>query len=788
MSAAAWLWALRRGARGLSTSPSHSVLIQPSEVVQLHSFILPSTLGLPFLKTIAARSSGGPLRKGASPSHCPPEFKRDIENAFKKHGMSAETLSKVECPRWLGAAVDEVYRFKASSLLPSRVLYGQDLSKEIDFWAQHFGANVPLDQAHFGLFQSTCAPFFMGNHTRPALVVLRNPDINSFEYLEYVTKKMAYTFDSQYLSLSPHDSPLRPRVNENNNSNNNNTDQGPRTPRMRRRAQRFSDDGSTIQVMMLPDEEETVEDEPAPTPRRPYGAPAVLHELLETAFESLAATPRGRGSVLFVRDVAGPRIPVLLSAALASRATKGPLVVVATDHSYTKLSREDPPLLFASTGHVRLSAPLPVTTDRSRLEVLEAMRRRAVLRANHELIASTMRDQNIFTESNSVASLASLEGIDDVRLTPAAAAAIVHLAEGATAQKVLERPRNLDAPPPPLGAAEMQHGINLLKPRMTIRADSGLTGYEKGLLSSMVGPSDTRVGMSDIGGLTDVKAKLHDLIILPLEYPHIFSQGILAQSVSGIMLFGPPGSGKTMLAKAVASESGASFLHVSAATILDKYFGEGEKRARAVFTLARKRAPCVVFIDEVDSLLQSRARNDSHGRDVLNELMSAWDGLLTGTDRVVVLAATNRPFDLDEAVLRRLPRRLFVDLPDAASRKSIMEVLTRNNTLAADVDLQEIASRTDGFSGSDLKNLCLAAAIAAARETIAAGETNKTVVLTRLHFDVALSQQKPSMAANAPLRKELSAWHTMYGEPTTAAAGLHSAPFGFHVADPRAVA
>ena len=163
----------------------------------------------------------------------------------------------------------------------------------------------------------------------------------------------------------------------------------------------------------------------------------------------------------------------------------------------------------------------------------------------------------------------------------------------------------------------------------------------------------------DIGALDDIKESLEELIMLPLQKPDLFTGGLL-KPCRGILLFGPPGTGKTMLAKAIANEAGASFINLSMSTITSKWFGEDEKNVRAVFTLASKISPTIIFVDEVDSMLGLRGETGEHYgmRKIKNEFMTHWDGLLTKAgERVLVLAATNRPFDLDEAIIRRFERR-----------------------------------------------------------------------------------------------------------------------------------
>ena len=232
-----------------------------------------------------------------------------------------------------------------------------------------------------------------------------------------------------------------------------------------------------------------------------------------------------------------------------------------------------------------------------------------------------------------------------------------------------------------------------------------------------------RAGFGEVGTLSSVKDALREAVQLPLQYPGIFKRGSLQKPCKGVLLFGPPGTGKTLLARAAAAECGACFLAVSPATVTSKWLGDGVRNVRAVFTLARKAAPAVIFIDEVDSLLGRRNSHSEHEalREIKNEFMSQWDGLRSADDhgsQIMVLAATNRPQDLDEAVLRRFSRRLFVDLPDRGGREAILAVMLAEEELEEGLSIAEIAGRTDGFSGSDLKALCSAAAMRPVRELL----------------------------------------------------------------------
>ncbi|XAR58451.1 Adenosinetriphosphatase [Bertholletia excelsa] len=266
--------------------------------------------------------------------------------------------------------------------------------------------------------------------------------------------------------------------------------------------------------------------------------------------------------------------------------------------------------------------------------------------------------------------------------------------------------------------------------------------FEKRLLAYVIPPSDIGVNFHDIGALENVKDTLKELVMLPLQRPELFCKGQLIKPCKGILLFGPPGTGKTMLAKAVATEAGENFINISMSSISSKWFREGEKYVKAVFTLASKIAPNVVFVKEVDSMLGRRENPREHeamGK-MKNEFIVNWDGLHTkDKECVLVLAAINRPFYLDEAVARRLPQRLM-----------ILRIVLANEELAPDVDLEVIASMTDGYSGSDLKNLCMTAAHCPIREILKKKKKEKALALAENKLSPALH----SSAVIRPLTME----------------------------------
>ncbi|KAG4385106.1 hypothetical protein AAZX31_12G026200 [Glycine max] len=309
--------------------------------------------------------------------------------------------------------------------------------------------------------------------------------------------------------------------------------------------------------------------------------------------------------------------------------------------------------------------------------------------------------------------------------------------------------------------------------------------FESNFISAVVPPGEIGVKFDDIGALEDVKKALNELVILPMRRPELFSRGNLLRPCKGILLFGPPGTGKTLLAKALATEAGANFISITGSTLTSKWFGDAEKLTKALFSFASKLAPVIVFVDEVDSLLGARGGAFEHEatRRMRNEFMAAWDGLRSKENqRILILGATNRPFDLDDAVIRRLPRRIYVDLPDAENRMKILRIFLAQENLNFDFQFDKLANFTDGYSGSDLKNLCIAAAYRPVQELLEEekkrASNDTTSVLRPLNLDdfiQAKSKVGPSVAYDATSMNELRKWNEMYGE----GGSRTKAPFGF---------
>ena len=260
------------------------------------------------------------------------------------------------------------------------------------------------------------------------------------------------------------------------------------------------------------------------------------------------------------------------------------------------------------------------------------------------------------------------------------------------------------------------------------------------------------VKWDDIGGLENVKEELRMAVEWPLKYPELF-EASGAKQPKGILLYGPPGTGKTLLAKAVANESEANFIGVKGPEILSKWVGESEKAIREIFRKARQAAPAIIFFDEIDSIAPVRgSAGDSRVTErIISQLLTEMDGL-EELRKVVVIAATNRPDLLDPALLRpgRFDRLIYVPPPDYKARVEILKIHSRDKPLAEDVNLEELAKRTEGYTGADLENLVNTAALISLKEHISKYKDPEEAIahrnelkITWRHFEEALEKVRP---------------------------------------------
>lgn len=328
--------------------------------------------------------------------------------------------------------------------------------------------------------------------------------------------------------------------------------------------------------------------------------------------------------------------------------------------------------------------------------------------------------------------------------------------------------RNVEREMDPLASTEMEQRLETIK--------QNCNRHEKRLLSGVIDRANIKTTFTDVHAPSESIESLKTLTSLSMLRPDAFKYGVLAtDKIPGLLLYGPPGTGKTLLAKAVARDSGATVLEISGANVNDMYVGEGEKNVKAIFSLARKLSPCVVFIDEADALFRTRAGSGSRvaHREIINQFLREWDGM--DDLSVFIMVATNRPFDLDDAVLRRLPRRLLVDLPTDKDREAILTIHLKEEILSYDVSLSELATRTPFYSGSDLKNLCVAAALACVREenevgAKAAEQGEKSHrypekrTLEARHFEKAIQEISASISEDMSSLAAIKKFDEQYGD------------------------
>ena len=240
-------------------------------------------------------------------------------------------------------------------------------------------------------------------------------------------------------------------------------------------------------------------------------------------------------------------------------------------------------------------------------------------------------------------------------------------------------------------------------------------------IESMIIKEKPDVKWEDVADLEEAKQALRESVILPLLRPDLFTGA--RRPWKGVLLFGPPGCGKTLIAKAVANEAGCTFFNADAASLVSKWLGESERLVKNLFTSARKEQPAIVFMDEVDALTAERGSDQVGGeRRLKTQFLIEMDGMKSKKgDHIVVLGATNRPWDLDAAFRRRFERRILVPIPEFEARVRIFEIHTKGIDLAPDVDFNLLGEKTDGYAGSDIALICREASLQPIREMDASG-------------------------------------------------------------------
>uniref|UniRef100_A0A667Y9H5 Katanin catalytic subunit A1 like 2 n=1 Tax=Myripristis murdjan TaxID=586833 RepID=A0A667Y9H5_9TELE len=323
--------------------------------------------------------------------------------------------------------------------------------------------------------------------------------------------------------------------------------------------------------------------------------------------------------------------------------------------------------------------------------------------------------------------------------------------------------------------SDLDHTERLLKPLGALFGTNSELRELAAVISKDIYLHNPNVRWEDIIGLEDAKRTVKEATVYPIKYPRFFTG--IRSPLKGLLLYGPPGTGKTMLAKAVATECNTTFFNISASSIVSKWRGESEKLVRVLFELARYYAPSTIFLDELDSVMGHR-RSSSGGehessRRVKAELLVQMDGLARSDDLVFVLAASNMPWELDHAMLRRLEKRILVGLPSEPARQVMIShwlpplSSTGGVELQTELDYQTLAKETEGYSGSDIRLVCREAAMRPVRKIFDTLESHKQgpsdmpdirlETVATADFLEVMAHTKPS-ARNLTLR--YTAWET----------------------------
>ncbi|HET9626595.1 MAG TPA: ATP-binding protein [Kofleriaceae bacterium] len=277
-------------------------------------------------------------------------------------------------------------------------------------------------------------------------------------------------------------------------------------------------------------------------------------------------------------------------------------------------------------------------------------------------------------------------------------------------------------------------------PRLRVVANDDTDASE---VDRLLHPAEPAIAFADVGGLDEIKAQIEKRIILPFQKPALFAR-FKKKAGGGILMYGPPGCGKTLLARATAGECKATFFNVAIDDVLDMYIGESERKLHAVFEKARASTPAVMFFDEIEALAGKRQHTrEATSSKLVSQFLSEMDGFAQNNAGVLILAASNVPWAIDPAFRRpgRFDRVLFVPPPDRAARASILRLQLADRPVAADLDLAAIAGRTSGFSGADLEHLVDTAADRAIAASLAG---NAEVPISHAHLVAALAEIKPT--------------------------------------------
>lgn len=290
--------------------------------------------------------------------------------------------------------------------------------------------------------------------------------------------------------------------------------------------------------------------------------------------------------------------------------------------------------------------------------------------------------------------------------------------------------------------------LERLKGKFPMLNSVNLTSHETMVASALVEPDESKM-FSAIGGHTSIKKELTLHVVVPMKNSQVFYSNESLKPPSGILLSGPPGTGKTLLATSLASECGIPFISIKPSLVEQKYFGESEKLVKAIFSFAKKIQPCIIFIDEIDSMLRNRSEfEQSATYSVKTQFLQEMDRIENENMKIIVVAATNNPQSLDKALYRRLPRSYIVDKPDLEARSDILKRVTqKEQPPVTPEDIEWIATKTDGLSGSDLKDVYKASASlrneSFSRRVLETGQvTSSPGRLRRSHWKDAISKIK----------------------------------------------